>query len=135
MTADDGDDGGILAKVDLMSALLSARDLRLVDELWSPGFRLVGSEPGEVAETRDQLVRLFTRLFSRPVRYRFDFPAAAVNRSGDVAWLFAEGDLLATADDGTVRRLPYRLTAVFQAVDGAWRWRLFSGSEPAPPGG
>src|SRR5258707_6036768 len=41
----------------------------IVDELWSDlGFRLIGSEPGEIADTRDGLARLMNSLFSRPAR-------------------------------------------------------------------
>ncbi|OLP55956.1 hypothetical protein BJF92_02265 [Rhizobium rhizosphaerae] len=114
-----------------MSGLLRSRDPSIVDELWSDGFRLVGSEVGEMATSREQLVALFRKLFTRTVRYAFDFPIVEVDVDGNVAWLFAEGALL--ADDGEKsERLPYRLTAVFTFADERWRWRLFSGAEPAP---
>jgi hypothetical protein len=29
--------------------------------------------------------------------------------------------------------MPYRLFALFQKMDGDWKWRVFSGSEPAKP--
>ncbi len=125
-------EAAIRAKVERFSGLLRSQDPAIVDEVWSPGFRLVGSEPGEVADSRDALVTLFGRLFSRPVRYAFDFETFAVEAAGDVAWLFAEGDLVATSDVGS-DRYPYRLTAVFLRDGGGWRWRLFSGSEPAKP--
>lgn len=120
----------IREKVGRMSDLLVARDMTIVDELWSPGFRLVGSESGEVAEDPKRLAALFAMLFSRPVSYAFDFPRFEVDVEGTVAWLFAEGDLVATGASG-IRRHPYRLTAIFVGSGGDWTWRLFSGSEPA----
>lgn len=132
MGADQGVVAAIRSRVERFSALLTARDPLIVDEIWSEGFRLVGSEPGEIAESRDALVVLFGRLFARPVRYGFAFARFDVSAAGDVAWLFAEGDLLAAGDEETARH-PYRLTAVFVLTDGAWRWRLFSGAEPAKP--
>jgi hypothetical protein len=120
----------IREKVERMSDLLFRRDLALADELWSPGFRLVGSEAGEVADDREALLDQFQRLYARPVRYRWEFARFDVQSLGDVAWAFAEGHLTATSDTG-VGRFPYRITAVF-AHDGIdWRWRLYSGSEPA----
>lgn len=133
MMTDDETKEALRAKVARMSALLSDRNPAIVDELWSPGFRLVGSEPGEVAADRPRLEKLFAMLFARPVRYGFDFASFAVDRQGDVAWLFAEGDLLANGTEGVARH-PYRLTAVFLRVGGDWQWRLFSGSEPAVSG-
>lgn len=124
------DHEAIRLKVDQMSALLRNRDMAIVEEIWSPGFRLVGSEIGEVAESREQLLALFEKLFARAVRYAFAFEKFDVNREGNIAWLFAEGDLL--ADNGKqVDRFPYRLTAIFRMEEGNWRWRLFSGAEPA----
>jgi len=122
----------IRRRIDRFSALLTARDTAIVDEIWSPGFRLVGSEPGETADSREALAHLFGKLFARPVRYGFDFATFAVDGNGDTAWLFAEGDLTATGAD-TTDRFPYRLTAVFVRSGDDWRWRLFSGSEPAKP--
>ncbi len=132
MGADQAVAAAVRARVERFSVLLTARDPLIVDEVWSEGFRLVGSEPGEIAESRAALVALFDKLFARPVRYGFDFARFDVETTGGVAWLFAEGDLVATGADETARH-PYRLTAVFVLTGGAWRWRLFSGAEPAKP--
>ena len=57
----DADDQAILARLDQLGALLFARDPAIVDELWSDlGFRLVGSEPAEIADTREGLAALMT---------------------------------------------------------------------------
>ena len=49
---------------------------------------------------------------------------------GDVAWLFASGEVVVT-DHGADTRVPYRLTGVLERRNGAWKWRQFHGSEPA----
>ena len=127
----DADDQAILARLDRLGALLFARDPAIVDELWSDlGFRLIGSEPGEIADTREALAQLMSGLFSRPARLTWSWTDRKVTRQGEIAWLFAEGHVVATAPDRT-DRLPYRLVCIFQKIAGTWRWRLFSGSEPA----
>ncbi len=119
----------IIGKVERLSELLFNRDPGIVDELWSPGFRLVGSEKGEIAEDRESLAALMARLFERAQRYALDFSRNEVEVRGDVCWLFAEGDVVLT-DIATTTRSPYRLAAVFAREGGEWRWRLFCGSEP-----
>lgn len=119
----------ILAKLDRLSELAFNRDPAIVDEVWSPGLRWSGSSSGEFAEDREGLSALMEGLFDLPVRYSFDFARRDVDVKGDVAWLFAEGDVVETAVDSLVRK-PYRLAAVFARDEGEWRWRLFCGSEP-----
>ena len=52
-----------------------------------------------------------------------------VDVHGDLAIIVAwgEGELVTPRREASVR---YRLTGVLQRVDGAWRWRLYHGSEP-----
>ena len=128
MTADDR---AILARLDRLGELLFARDPAIVDELWSDlGFRLVGSEPGEIADTREGLALLMSSLFARKERLSWSWDDRTVTRQGEIAWVFAEGYVVVTAPERT-DRLPYRLVCIFQRVAGDWRWRLFSGSQPA----
>jgi hypothetical protein len=127
------DEAKILSRLDRFNGLLFARDPAIVDELWSDrGFVLHGSEKGESARTRGELAALFAGLFDRPYRLSWDWESREVTREGDVAWLSAEGRLLLTHAD-RVERLPYRMIGIFQKLGEEWRWRLFSGSEPAPP--
>ena len=124
------DDEAVLAKLDRLRALLHARDPAVIDELWSgPGFRLVGSEQGESAQTRDELAALFENLFSKPVRLSWAWDERTVTRHGDLAWVYADGQLEISEADRTARK-PYRMVCIFQKIDGQWHWRLFSGSEP-----
>jgi hypothetical protein len=127
----DADDQAILARLDRLGALLFAREPAIVDELWSElGFRMVGSEPGEIADTREGLAALMAGLFSRKARLSWAWDDRKATRQGEIAWIFAEGYVVVTASDRT-DRLPYRLVCIFQKVAGTWRWRLFSGSQPA----
>lgn len=139
MDAERSEDLAVLAKLDQLNALVFARDPAVIDELWSDlGFRLVGSELGEVAQTRDELAALIKALFAKPFRISWVWADRHVTRHGDLAWALAEGELETTYSDRT-ERAPYRLLCIFQNVDDRWRWRLFNGSAPAPhsaaPGG
>ena len=123
------DDKAILAKLDYLSRLLSDRDPEIVGELWSPGFRLVGSEVGEIVETRESLVALVDNLFGRAPRFSWEWTRRDLSIHGGIAWVFAEGHLVQTNLEG-VKRAPYRVVAIFEKDGEHWKWRLFSGSEP-----
>jgi len=124
------DDQRILARLEHLGELLFARDPRIVDELWGNGFRLIGSEKGETATTRDQLTALFDRLFALDPRLCWAWDNKTVTIENDIAWVFAEGYVELAYPDH-IDRHPYRLVAIFRKVADDWRWRLFSGSEPA----
>jgi len=86
MPADASDNDAVLARLDRLNELLFARDPAIVDEMWSgPGFRLIGSELGEVAATREDLARLLIGLFTRPARLSWQWHTRIVERHGDVA--------------------------------------------------
>ena len=124
----------IASKLDRLSELMFARDIAIIDELWSDGFQLVGSEEGEIAITRDQLVTLVTNLFAAPFRLCWNWDDKSVTVEGDIAWVFAQGHLEFVYDDHTDQG-SYRLVAIFLRAGNGWLWRLYSGSEPAPPRG
>jgi SnoaL-like protein len=124
------DDQAILEKLDRLGALISARDPAVVDELWSgAGFRLIGSEEGESAATREDLATLMAGLFAKPCRISWAWKDRTVTRSGDLAWVCTECDLVLAYPDRIERR-PYRMVCIFQKIDDRWQWRLYSGSEP-----
>jgi len=123
----------VAAKLDRLGALIFARDPTVVDELWCDlGFTMYGSEQGERAESRDDLVALFSGLFAKPYRIAFKWQAPTVSRHADLIWACAFSTL-EIVHPGHVQVLPYRLVCILQHVDGDWRWRLFDGSEPANP--
>lgn len=131
MHSQRADEATILAMLERLSALVFARDAAVVDELWSDsGFRLIGSEDGEDAATRDELVALFGALFAKPFRVSWTWQDLTLVRHDDMAWACARAQL-EIAYPERVERKPYRLVGIFQCVHGTFRWRLFSGSEPA----
>ncbi len=119
------------ALLDEVSARLFARDHSVVDLFWAGGqFWLFGSEAGEEDMTREALAAHMAELLAKPYRVRFVFDAVHVQAQGEMAWVHAPAVLEVHHPD-RVARLPYRLFALFQRVEGAWCWRVFSGSEPA----
>ena len=125
------DKQAIALKIDRASHLMYNRDIAIIDELWSEGFQLVGSEEGEIAVTRDQFVTLVTALFAAPFRLQWDWDDKSFTIENDIAWVFAQGHLAFIYDEHTLR-VSYRLVAIFRRVGNDWQWRLYSGSEPEP---
>jgi hypothetical protein len=118
------------ARLEQTSDLIFARDLGVVDLFWQGGkFWLFGSA-GEQFLTREELLSQLQAFFAKPYRERFVFGDMHVDRHGDMAWANASTVLEVHHPDRVVR-MPYRLFALFQQVEGDWRWRVFSGSEPA----
>jgi hypothetical protein len=135
MKTTDAEDPAVLAKLDRLNALVYARDPAVVDELWSDlGFRLVGSELREVDETREELAAHMTALFAKPFRVSWAWGQRKVTRHGDLAWVFADSEIVIAYPDRTERK-PYRMFCIFQEIDGRWYWRVFNGSEPVTPYG
>lgn len=126
------DKAAIEAKIDIAARLMFAKDMAIIDELWSDGFRLVGSEEGEIAASRDELVALISYLFTLPFRLRWVFSESpAIIIENEVAWTFSQMHVELVCPDKVIS-LPYRLVTIFRRVNGAWIWRLYSGSEPVP---
>lgn len=127
------DETSIRAGLDEFARLIAARDMAIVDALANPrGFLMLGSEAGERASGRDEITALFTALFAQPYALSFAWDAPAVTIAGDIAWVTAEGMMNVVRPTGT-RPMPYRMVGIFERTAGGWAWRLFSGSEPAPP--
>jgi ketosteroid isomerase-like protein len=120
----------VLAAVDRLRDLLWARDPSIVEEFAdSPDVLLVGSDDGEIARGRAEIESLLRALFELPVRLRWEWRHRDISVAGDIAWLFADCEVV-IASDQEEKRKPYRLTGVLQRVSGNWRWRQFHGSQP-----
>jgi len=128
------DEQAIIAKLDRASALMYAQDMSIVDELWSDGFRLVGSEEEEIATSHEELRGLVTLLFGASFRLRWLWDDRSIRIENDIAWVFAPGRLEFLYNDPNTPPLSvaYRLVAIFARSGNDWRWRLYSGSEPMP---
>ena len=127
-----GDADAVLDAMDRLRSGLWARDPGVIDVFTDdPDVLLVGSDDGEVARGRDGIGALMLGLFALPVRLWWDWKSRDVGMAGDVAWVFADCDVVIADADGEKRK-PYRITGVLQrAADGCWRWRQFHGSQPA----
>jgi hypothetical protein len=125
------DEQAIAAKLGRASDLMFARDIAIVDELWSDGFRLVGSEVGEMASTRQELHDLVSYVFTAPFRLRWIWDSHPVKVENDMLWVFAQGRVEFVYPD-RVDPVSYRLVAIFRRSADDWVWRLYSGSEPFP---
>ncbi|MFO1067947.1 MAG: nuclear transport factor 2 family protein [Geminicoccaceae bacterium] len=126
-----GDELVLLEKLERFVAKIAAKDLSVIDDLWSDGFLMVGSERGEICRTRAELEAKLRSVFAPARTLRFDWPRRDVRLAGPVGWIFAEGDLVIRAGDGSETRVAYLASCIFEQVDGSWRWRQFFGSEPA----
>lgn len=118
----------VLQRLDFLNQLLSAKDKGIVNEFETDAL-LLGSEAGEIAIGRDELDPFFAKLFALPVTLSWAWKETRVWSLGDIAWVYADGEIVQTAD-GKEIRAPYRLTGVLGRSGGAWKWREFHGSEP-----
>jgi hypothetical protein len=110
MDTADAQDQALLAKLDRLNALVHARDPAIVDELWSDlGFRLVGSEVGEIDETRDELVAHMATLFAKPFRVSWAWGQRKVTRHGDLAWVFADSEIVIASSRSDGAQALYRV--------------------------
>ena len=114
-----------------LNQLLSSRDLAIVGE-FAPcdDTLLVGALAGDRARGPGELEAHFGGLFARPDTISFAWREVEVAVRGAVAWLHAEGEVVAHGEAGD-QRAPYRLTGVLELHGGRWLWRLFHGSTPA----
>jgi hypothetical protein len=90
---------------------------------------LIGSEAGEVAQGRPELEAFFTRVFAREVAFSWEWERLEADQAGDIAWFFAEGQVVLTSAQEQ-RKAPYRVSGVVERHAGRWLWRQYHGSEP-----
>lgn len=129
MNDNQEDPAGLRAALTDLGAMLRTKNTAIVDAFAVNGV-LVGSDAGEIARGADEIRDFFATFFAQPMRASWEWDRVDMQQDGQIAWLFAEGSVVITADTGE-RRLPYRLSAVLEAAGDGWKWRLFHGSEPA----
>ena len=131
MTAPDTR-AGIVAAAHQLSAAFAARDLGAALDCFVTGDDIgyTGSEHAEAAAGRAAVTRLLASVFARDEAYSWQVTGATVREYGEFAYLLAEADGLARADDGAVTPFPYRISGVVQRAGGRWRWRHCHGCEP-----
>lgn len=121
----------VTAALQRLGMLVSRKDPSVLAEFANDAdVLLVGSEGSEVIEGPAALRSFFSEVFRAPANIGWEWRRVRISSADDVAWLFAEGDLVIVADARPQRR-PYRLTGVLQRQGRRWLWKHFHGSEPA----
>ena len=67
--------------------------------------------------------------FAKPIRISWEWRQRKVTRHGDLAWVFADSEIVIASADRTERK-PYRMFCIFQKLRDRWYWRAFNGSQP-----
>ena len=121
------------AKIDRFITMIRNKDHALIDELMGSdgGFHLVGSEAGEICDTREKIEAKLDAIFANPGTLILDFPNRRIRIVGNAAWIFASGELRRMDSDNRMSARQYLAICVFENVAGEWRWREFFGSEPS----
>jgi ketosteroid isomerase-like protein len=112
--------------------LVSTRDMRVLAE-FAPGgdVLLVGSDAGEIATGPQEIEAFFTRIFAGTSTFSWKSRRIAVSQAGDIAWFFADGQMIVESTEGQEER-PYRISGVLERIGDQWLWRQYHGSEPVP---
>ena len=122
----------VLDTLDRFGSLVAARDPSLLALFAQDAdTRLAGSESSELACGPAEIRQRLGAVFALPGEVAFDWRNRQATLTGDIAWIFADGELV-LRDVSREQRGPYRLTVVLERRDGAWLWRHFHGSEPRP---
>jgi ketosteroid isomerase-like protein len=106
------------------------RDLAGALDLFLDDAALFGSGAEEFAGGRAELGEFFTTIFAEPFTYGWTWAPPLAGRHDDVVWFVAIAHAVLEGD-GAPPPIPYRLSGMLRLVDGAWRFALFNGAEPA----
>lgn len=133
MTA-DANTSEVLLAVEALSNAFERRDLVAALGCFADDDEIAycGSEPGERAVGRTEVIALLRDLFERPEAYGWRLTEPMIWTRGDVAGLCSESIGRARGAGGS-QEFAYRLTGCLERIDQTWRWRICHGSEPQPP--
>ena len=130
MKADPRTKEEILAVLNEFDRVSREQDLAGVMRIFvHDGAIFIGSESGAEAKGIEQIRSFFEELFSGPIAYGFCWQEIDIHVVGDMAWLFTDCQIETISAAGHHKH-PYRVTAIFQRVEGLWRWIHYHGSEP-----
>lgn len=120
----------ILETLARFSRLVWARDPAVMETFADDAdILLVASDAGVTGRGPSEVFSLLSGVFALPERIRWEWRDRIVTRQAEIAWFFAEGEMILEGEEGQTR-LPYRASGVLQLDDGQWRFRMFHGSEP-----
>lgn len=129
--ATESDEAILRAQLSILSDLVHARDMALLDR-FTPDGVLLGSETRDNARGRQQLAAHLTEYYTAPLRLSWTWDRVDGQINGDTAWLLAQGFVVLEDEKGGVTRKPYRLSGALVRRGDVWLWRMFHGSEPLP---
>jgi ketosteroid isomerase-like protein len=89
----------------------------------------LGFESDDVAVGLPNVRAFFSRVLERPATYSWEWTRRLVCGTGDIAWLVAEGELIATAAGGGITHSRHTLTGVLVKQNGVWLWMQMHTSE------
>jgi ketosteroid isomerase-like protein len=126
------DDVAIRAGLDTLNAAMARRDVPAVMALFDDNddILLVGSDTGEVFHGRSAVAGFIKALCGLPFVFSFEMPDVTTRRTGRSAWVFVDGAMVHSRDNGKVTRSPYRFSVAMVQRGRAWRWQVFHGSVP-----
>ncbi|RZK11520.1 MAG: hypothetical protein EOO46_06455 [Flavobacterium sp.] len=90
---------------------------------------IVGSDKGEIFEGKKSIEEWLGKLF-KSNSFEWEMQRINIDHSGKTAWVFVNGFMIVTSQNGEKHRTPYRFTGVLVKVKNDWKWRLFDGSVP-----
>ena len=116
-------------------AALATHDPEQVLDVFTRNGAVFGSDAGEEAVGRDQLLAFFTAICARSDTISWTWDLRTAEHLGDVVWFAASGTCVFTRADGSslVAADPYRISGVLRRTQGRWLFALFNGSEPQIP--
>ena len=113
-------------------AALATHDPEQVLDTFTRNGAVFGSDAGEEAVGRGELLAFFTTICARSDTISWTWDLRTAEQLGDVAWFAASGTCVYTRPDGssvTAADL-YRISGVLRRTQGRWLFALFNGSEP-----
>jgi ketosteroid isomerase-like protein len=121
----------ITASLEIWNNSANNRDVGHFMDLFdnNEAIMVVGSDSGEVFKGREQIEGWMKMLFAHR-SFSWDMNRVDIDHNGNTAWVFMDGSMIVTNDNGETARFPYRFTGILVKVKSTWKWRLFNGSVP-----
>jgi len=95
----------------------------------TPDILMVGSDSGEIFKGPIEMREWLTALMEH-ANFSWEMNRVDIDYFENTAWVFIDGKMVVSFDNGKSRKNPYRFTGILIKKEGAWKWRLFNGSIP-----